>query len=151
MITKIVLSIAILTSPQVAPAATARQQPPRQQPCAADAAPTPEHTARRREGVRLTRTINNLQVNQPGAREKKYLEQQELGTSAFATRQTGASAEFHKSLNFTPGAELSPGWTLTLDLTSTGYWFMIRDKTDPCGLTFISSQDGLIFEARPIR
>jgi hypothetical protein len=90
-------------------------------------------------------------MNQPGAREKKYLHQQELGTPPFATRQTGALAEFLKSLNFTPGAELSPGWELTLDLTSAGYWFMIRDKTDPCGLTFISSQNGLIFEARPLR
>ena len=148
MTKKILVSIAVLMSLQASPA-TAAQQP--QQPCAAGATPTPEQTARRRQGVGLTRTINNLQVNQPGARTNKFLQQQELGTSPFATRQTGASAEFHRSLNFTPGAELSPGWALTLELTSTGYWFMIRDKTDPCGLTFISNQDGLIFEAEPIR
>ena len=103
------------------------------------------------QGVQLTRTINNLQANQPGARIKKYLQQQDLGTSPFAARQTGRSAEFLKGLNFTPGADLSPGWELTLDLTSTGYWFMIKDKTDPCGLGFISNQDGLIFDARPLR
>lgn len=44
-----------------------------------------------------------------------------------------------------------PGWTLTLDLTPQGYWFMIKDKTDPCGFAFVSNQDGLIFEAQPIR
>ena len=40
---------------------------------------------------------------------------------------------------------------LTLDVNSTGYWFMIRDKPDPCGFAFISNQAGVIFSAEPIR
>jgi hypothetical protein len=32
-----------------------------------------------------------------------------------------------------------------------GYWFMIKDKLDPCGFAYISNQAGLIFRAEPIR
>ena len=78
------------------------------------------------------------------------MQQQDLGTSPFAAAQTGAAAEFIRSLNFAPGAELAPGWVLTLDVTPAGYWFMIEDKT-ACGLRFISNQKGIIFEAAPLR
>jgi hypothetical protein len=44
-----------------------------------------------------------------------------------------------------------PGWQLTLDRTEGGYWFMIKGKTDPCGLAFVSNQQGVIFTAEPIR
>ena len=44
-----------------------------------------------------------------------------------------------------------PGWELRLDVTANGYWFSIKDKTDPCGLTFVSNQQGLILEAQPLR
>jgi hypothetical protein len=121
------------------------------QQCVPDAAKTPEQVARRQDGVRAARTINNLEANQPGNRSKKYLSQSELASSPFAAQQTGAAADFFKKLNFTPGAELMPGWELRLDVTGNGYWFSIKDKTDPCGLTFISNQQGLILEAQPIR
>jgi hypothetical protein len=121
------------------------------QQCVPGATPTAEQTARRREGVRLARTINNLEANQPGNATKTYLKQSELLSSPFATSQTGAGDEFIKKLNVTPGAELLPGWELTLDVTETGYWFAIKDKTDPCGFTLISNQNGLIFESHPLR
>lgn len=125
------------------------QQPQQAPTC--DSAPTPEQTARRRQGVQLARTVHNAQVNQPGASARKYLPQSELATSPFATRQTGTAAEFFKSLNFTPGAELLPGWELKLDVTAAGYWFSLKDKTDPCGFAFMSNHEGVIFQARPIR
>ena len=53
--------------------------------------------------------------------------------------------------NLIEGAEIAPGFTLTLDATGTGYWFLIKDKTDPCGFSYISNQDGVIFVAQPIR
>lgn len=34
---------------------------------------------------------------------------------------------------------------------SDGYWFMVKDKQDPCGRAYISNQKGLIFEAQPLR
>lgn len=43
------------------------------------------------------------------------------------------------------------GRKLTLNKTDNGYWFMIKDKTDPCGFAFISNQQGLIYTAEPIR
>lgn len=121
------------------------------QPCAADRTLTAEQTARRRQGVAVARAVHNLQINQPGAAARKFLAQQDLGTSPFMTRQAGASAEFHNSLNFTQGAEILPGWELKLDVTTGGYWFSLKDKTDPCGLTFVSNQDGLILLARPLQ
>jgi hypothetical protein len=47
--------------------------------------------------------------------------------------------------------EVIPGWQLTLDKTERGYWFMIKDKTDPCGFAYVSNQQGTIFTAEPIR
>lgn len=101
--------------------------PPAQQPCAPGRTPAPEQMAGRREGVRLARMVNTRQASQPGARERKYLTQQELAIASV------------------------PGWELRLDLTPSGYWFMVSDKSDPCGFAFVSNQDGVIFEARPIR
>ena len=33
-----------------------------------------------------------------------------------------------------------PQWKLTLDVTESGYWFMIKDTADPCGFAFISNR-----------
>ncbi len=121
------------------------------QECIPGAPKTPEQTARRREGLMATRTINNLEANQPGSRTRTYLRQVELPMSPFAAKQTGPAAELLTKLNFSPDQELLPGWQLTLDVTADGYWFMLKDKTDPCGFAFVSNQGGLIYTAEPIR
>ena len=138
----VLLLAAILVSS--ASAASAQQ-------CVPGTAPSPEQTARRAEGVRIARTVNNLEANQPGARDKKFLAQANLGTSPFASQATGPQADFLRQLDFTPGKEVMPSWTLTLDVTADGYWFMVRDKSDPCGFTLVSNQTGLIFTAQPLR
>ena len=107
---------------------------------------TPEQAARRKEALTATRNVNNLEANQPGARSDAYLRHVELASSPFAAR-----SESVKKLNLTPGEDLLPGWQLTLDLTANGYWFMVKDKSDPCGFAYISNQNGLIFHAEPIR
>lgn len=132
-------------------ASPATPSPAQAQSCAADRTLTAEQTARRRQGVVLARTVHNLQINQPGAGARKFLAQQDLGTSPFMTRLSGEAGEFRNSLNFTPGADVLPGWELKLDVTSGGYWFLLKDKTDPCGLTFVSNQDGVILQARPLQ
>jgi hypothetical protein len=129
--------------------AMSQTSPAAAQQCVAGASPTPQQMARRTQGLRATRTVNNLEANQPGSATMKYLHQSELPTSAFAAKSN--ADEFLKTLNFTPGEDLMPGWTLTLDLTPEGYWFMIKDKTDPCGFAFVSNQNGLIFQAQPIQ
>jgi hypothetical protein len=111
---------------------------------------TPDQKARRVDALHVARTVNNLEANQPGARTRTYLRQVELKSSPFATRPDGQSEWFRK-LNFTPGQDVIPGWALTLDVTQDGYWFAVKDKTDSCGFRYISSQDGLIFTAEPIR
>jgi hypothetical protein len=109
---------------------------------------TAEQKARRTRAVFATRSVNNMQANQPGARGGKYLRHEELAGSPFAQKQT--SAEF-TSLNLTPGDEILPGWELKLDVTDDGYWFMIKDRTDPCGFALISNKAGLIYTAEPLR
>jgi hypothetical protein len=102
------------------------------------------------DALQVTRTVNNLQANQPGARTRTYLRHVELPSSPFAMGRDGQS-DWFKRLNFTPGQEVMPGWVLTLDVTQDGYWFAVHDKTDVCGFRYISNQDGLIFTAAPIR
>ena len=111
---------------------------------------TADQQARRREALTAARTVNNPEANQPGSRTGTYLRQVELPTSAFAKGPDGVTAFFRK-LNFTPGEELMPGWRLTLDVTQEGYWFMIKDKTDPCGFAYVSNQQGVIYTAEPIK
>jgi hypothetical protein len=120
------------------------------QQCLHGSGETAEQAIRRREALSATRNVNNLQANQPGAVSGKFLQQAELPTSPFAASSEKTIAYF-KKLNFTPGADLMPDWQLTLTLTSDGYWFMIKDKTDPCGFAYISNQVGVIFNAEPIR
>jgi hypothetical protein len=116
------------------------------QQCLHGSAETAEYAARRKEALTATRTVNNLEANQPGAKSGRFLEQHELMTSPFA-----ANSQAAKRLNFIRDADLLPGWQLTLNMTSDGYWFMIKDKTDPCGFAYISNHAGLIFSAEPIR
>lgn len=109
---------------------------------------TPQQKTRRVQALSATRNINNMQANQPGARGNKYLRHDELATSPFAQKQTG---EAFKALNLTPGEEILPGWELRLDVGDDTYWFMIKDKTDPCGFAYVSNKAGLIYTAEPIR
>jgi hypothetical protein len=118
------------------------------QQCLHGADESDEQKARRRAAVGATREVNNVQANRPEARSGLYLDQAGMA-SAYEARvqKTGAAARY----NFDPAAEILPGWQLTLNKTDNGYWFMIKDKTDPCGFAYISNQAGLIYTAEPIR
>jgi hypothetical protein len=121
------------------------------QECLHGAAENAEQAARRRNALTATRTINNIQVNQPGAKTGQFLRHEELASSPFATKMRGSSNEIIKRLSLTPGTDILPDWQLTLDTAGRGYWFMIKDRLDPCGFAYISNQGGLIFRAEPIR
>lgn len=110
-----------------------------------------DQTARRREALTATRTINNIQHNQPAAREKQFIRHAQLADSPYATSMKAKPNELTKRISFVPDAEILPGWKLTLDVSSDGYWFAIKDTTDPCGFTYISNTSGLIYTAEPIR
>jgi hypothetical protein len=121
------------------------------QQCLHGAGETPDQDARRREALAATRTINTIQANQPGAVNKVYLRHEELVNSAFAARMRESASEIAKRISLRPDEEILPGWKLTLDVTQQGYWFIIKDTTDPCGFAYVSNQTGLIFNAEPIR
>ena len=111
----------------------------------------PAQAARRGEALAAMRTINNIQVNQPGAAKGQFLRHEELSSSPFAARLRESTNETLRRISLSPGADVLPDWQLTLDVTARGYWFMIRDKIDPCGFAYVSNQVGVIFRAEPIR
>lgn len=104
-----------------------------------------EQLARRQAALTAARTINNIQYNRPGAREKVFLRHEELASAPFATKLPA------NTVLLTPDQDIVPGWRLTLDTYSGGYWFAITDKTDPCMFTYISNHSGLIYTAEPLR
>ena len=109
---------------------------------------TDEQKARKREALTATRQINTLQANRAEAREAKFLNQTEMAIYyADLSRKTPP----RQPLIFDPASDVISGWQLTLDKTEKGYWFMIKDKTDPCGFAYVSNQQGVIFAAEPIR
>ena len=120
-----------------------------QQTCLHDANETPDQAARRREALGATRNVNNIQANQPGSLSRQYFTHDQLGSSPFL--QKNAANPQIAVMNLAPGAEILPGWKLTLDVTRDGYWFMIKDVSDPCGFTWISNQIGLIYKAEHLR
>jgi hypothetical protein len=62
-----------------------------------------------------------------------------------------SSNETVKRMSLNPGTDVLPNWQLTVGVTTQGYWFMIKDKLDPCGFAFVSNQAGVILQAEPIR
>jgi hypothetical protein len=118
----------------------------RQRQCLHGPDETAEQSARRRDAVGTARLLNTLQARTSQA-TKQYLAQEEL---AAAVAQ-GPQSELGRKLDFTPGQDVMPGWELKLSVTKDGYWFMIKDKSDPCGFAYISNEDGLIYNAEPIR
>ena len=79
------------------------------------------------------------------------IEYDELANAPFTAKMRQSNNETLKRLSLTPGTDVLPDWQLTLDTAGQGYWFMIKDKLDPCGFAYISNQAGLIFRAEPIR
>jgi hypothetical protein len=120
-----------------------------QQPCLHDANESPEQAQRRQQALGAARMVNTIQANQPGASSKVFFTHDQLETAPYlASAKTRGTLQ---PMNFKPGAEILPGWKLTLDTTRDGYWFMIKDTADPCGFTWISNQDGLIYKAEHLR
>jgi hypothetical protein len=103
-----------------------------------------EQQQRRSQAIGAARAVNTAQFNQPGARERRFLTHEQLA----AQPQRGGSVG---SYDFTPGNEVLPGWRLTLATTESGYWFIIKDATDPCQFALVSNQEGIIYTAQPIR
>ena len=104
---------------------------------------TPEQQYRRSQAIGAARYVNTIQFNQPGRRANTYLTHEQL--AALPPRTSAPT------LDLTPGNEMLPGWQLTVSTTHGGYWFMIKDTTDPCHFALISNQEGVIYTAQPIR
>jgi hypothetical protein len=121
------------------------------QQCLHGTGETAEQTARRREALTATRTVNNIQFNRPEAKSRTFLSHGQLAESPFATNMRAGSNDLMKRIMLSPDADILPGWKLTLDVTADGYWFSIKDTTDPCGFAYISNHNGVIYTAEPLR
>jgi len=106
----------------------------------ASAAATGSLYATTADQVSAARAINTAQSKFAALNGGKYGRREDLTPHLDAARY-----------NLLEGADIAPGFTLTLDAAGKIYWFLIKDKTDPCGFSYISNQDGLIFVAQPIR
>src|SRR5688500_7251262 len=93
------LALAVLAAPAFA-----------QQQCLHDANETPEQAARRKAALGATRTVNNIQANQPGSASRQYFTQEQLAVSPFVQKTAGNQQV--SAMNFTPGQEILPGWKL---------------------------------------
>lgn len=118
------------------------------QQCLHGSSSTPEQQARRTAALSATRQVNTLQANGARTRNGRYLTQVEMAERHEEQLKQRPAAN---PLVFDRSGEIIPGWQLTFDLTASGYWFMIRDTTDPCGFAYISNENGVIFTAEPIR
>jgi hypothetical protein len=115
--------------------------PPAGAACLHDVATqTKEQRDRSVAALGATRAINTAESTYSARNNGAYASREDLGGYLGAARY-----------NLFPGAEIVPGFTMTLDVMSKGYWFEIVDKTDPCGFRYISNQNGLIFVAQPIQ
>ena len=101
---------------------------------------TPDQRNRSVAALGATRAVNTAESTFASKNGGRYAPSGELSAYLDAARY-----------NLTPGADIVPGFRLTLDTTPKGYWFEIVDTTDVCGFRFISNQNGLIFTAQPIR
>ena len=110
------------------------------QQCLHGSGETAYEAARRRQALTATRTINNIQSNQPGVTSGLYLRHVELAGSPYATGMPESTNETIRRISLNPDADVLPNWQLTLDGTQNGYWFMIKDRTDPCGFAYMSNQ-----------
>jgi hypothetical protein len=106
-----------------------------------------EQKTRKRAALSAARGIHNLQMPRV-AGERKVLDVKELAARYAEDPKSTRSPD---PLNFDPAGDIVHGWQLTFDKTETGYWFMIKDKTDPCGFAYVSNEKGLIYNAQPIR
>ena len=118
------------------------------QQCLHGANETPDQAARRVDALNAARTINNIQANQ---KTGSYFRHEDLVTAPWAVQMRQSESGLAKRISLLPGTDILPGWTLTLDVGFDSYWFMITDKTDPCGFAYISNRSGLIFRAEPLR
>jgi hypothetical protein len=122
------------------------------QQCLHGADESAEQAQRRRDALTATRTLGTLQASHAGRSGGQYARHEELLATAYAQATMKQSTnDTVRRMLLNPTDDVLPGWTLTLDVSSTGYWFMIKDKTDPCGFAYVSTQAGLIYTAQPLR
>jgi hypothetical protein len=121
------------------------------QQCLHDANETPEQVTRKRAALMVTRMINTIQFNRPEGAKQVFLRHEELANAPIAAQMKASPNPAVQQISLSPETDILPGWRLTLDVTASGYWFSVKDTTDPCGFSFISNDSGLIYTAHPLR
>lgn len=122
---------AILTTTPALPAQGCLHDPGKEAPAQRD---------RSLAALAATRAVNTAQSSYAAKNNRTFARREELTGYIDTARY-----------NLIEGADIVPGFELTFDRTEKGYWFMIADKTDPCGFRYISNQQGIIFVGQPIR
>jgi len=102
---------------------------------------------RRLQAVAAVRIINTAEANRPS-----FVPLVELADSPVlrAMRAEGGSTgDAARAMRF-DREEILPGWRVHFVLGGQGYSVALRDARDPCGLTYVSDESGVILRAYPI-
>jgi hypothetical protein len=97
------------------------------QACLHEEAESPADRARRTAALRLTRQINNTQVN--------------------IHQQTGV----YPSISYLAPDAIPEGYVLKAATEGQRYLFVLTDASDPCRAGYLSSEDGIIAVIRALR
>ena len=121
------------------------------QQCLHGANETADEAARRREALTATRTINNIQANQPGAAKGQFLRHEDLLTRTLRGANAGVGecdCEAHVSESRHRRAP-----ELAADSGRHQSRLLVHDQGQdrPLRVCVRNNQGGLIFQAEPIR
>ena len=97
---------------------------------------TPDQSARRTAAVGVARAVNTAEAFYSSRNGGSYADLRTLTSSGMISDSAISGAL---------------GFIVRLDLAGQGYWFEVADQQDACGFRFVSNQQGVIFEAQPIR
>ena len=105
---------------------------------------TSDERQRRSDAVAALRTLNTAQMMNRSIAQR-FVDFQELVASA-----AWASMNRSGKLSTVPGTDLLPGFVLHLTTDGGRYSISLKDKTDPCGFTVYTNDQGVIFAGYPI-
>lgn len=123
-----------------------------QKPCSHGANESAEETQRKVQAISAVRLINTVQASYHN-QNNRYATLEELAGSSWIESLKNRPAplgDLAKSMSLNPKGEIIPGFEVRLTTDGTKYSIFVTDKTDSCGFSFFSDQQGVIYFGQAI-